>query len=84
MVTDYIEAEIFWLHENADITCDQNETYNMFSTILAMQPRVSGGSGVSREDTIVQLCESIASKVKPLCSWSWCLAICLKLCTHPR
>ena len=74
MVTDYTEAikafpampkpEIFGLHENADITCDQNETYNMFATILALQPRVSGdGGGASRESTILQLCESIASKV---------------------
>ena len=75
MVTDYIEAikafsglpkpEIFGLHENADITCDQNETYNLFSTILALQPRLSGGGGASREDTILHLCEGISSKVRP-------------------
>ncbi|KAL0019092.1 hypothetical protein WJX77_000912 [Trebouxia sp. C0004] len=73
MVTDYVEAikefpampkpEIFGLHENADITCDQNETYNLFSTILALQPRVSGGGGASREDTVLQLCETINAKV---------------------
>ena len=75
MVTDYVEAikgfpvlpkpEIFGLHENADITCDQNETYNLFSTILALQPRVSGGGGggASREDAILHLCETIAAKV---------------------
>ena len=73
MVTDYVEAikgfpampkpEIFGLHDNADITCDQNETYNLFSTILALQPRVSGGGGASREDTILQLCETIDAKV---------------------
>ncbi len=77
MVTDYVEAikgfpampkpEIFGLHENADITCDQNETYNLFSTILALQPRVSGGGGASREDTILQLCETINAKVGLLC-----------------
>ena len=73
MVTDYVEAikgfpampkpEIFGLHENADITCDQNETYNLFSTILALQPRVSGGGGGSREDTILHLCQTISTKV---------------------
>ena len=74
MVSDYVEAikafpalpkpEIFGLHENADITCDQNETYNLFSTVLALQPRVSGGGGASREDTILHLCETISAKVK--------------------
>ena len=73
MVADYVEVikafpampkpEIFGLHENADITCDQNETYNLFSTILALQPRVSGGAGASREDTILRLCETINTKV---------------------
>lgn len=42
--------EIFGLHENADITCDQNETYDMFSTVLALQPRVSTGQGASQEE----------------------------------
>lgn len=74
MVTDYIDAikafpampkpEIFGLHENADITCDQNETYNLFSTILALQPRVSGSGAASREDTILHLCEAISAKVR--------------------
>ena len=87
MVTDYIEAikgfpalpkpEIFGLHENADITCDQNETYNLFSTILALQPRVSAGTGASREDTLVQLCETIAGKVS---TWAAFDALCGCLC----
>ena len=73
MVTDYLETikafpampkpEIFGLHENADITCDQNETYNLFSTILALQPRVSSSGGASREETILRLCEAISTKV---------------------
>ena len=57
--------EIFGLHENADITCDQNDTYEMFSTLLALQPRVSAGAGVSREEAIARLCEDISSKVGP-------------------
>ena len=59
------KPEIFGLHENADITCDQNDTYEMFSTLLALQPRVSAGAGVSREEAIAQLCEDISSKVGP-------------------
>lgn len=92
MVTDYLEAikgfpalpkpEIFGLHENADITCDQNETYNMFSTILALQPRVSAGAGASREDVILQLCESIAEKVgQPMWAFSEMFAFQLHLHT---
>ena len=44
--------EIFGLHENADITCDQNETYSMFETVLSLQPRVNSGGGLSREEVI--------------------------------
>ena len=46
------QPEIFGLHENADITCDQNETYSMFETILSLQPRVAAGGGLSREEVI--------------------------------
>ena len=45
------QPEIFGLHENADITCDQNETYSMFETILSLQPRVAAGGGLSREES---------------------------------
>ena len=62
------KPEIFGLHENADITCDQNETYEMFSTVLSLQPRVSSGSGASREETITRECEDILSKV---CDAPW-------------
>ena len=44
------KPEIFGLHENADITCDQNETYDLFATVLSLQPRVSSGQGQSREE----------------------------------
>lgn len=50
------------LHENADITCDQNETYAMFSTVLALQPRVAGGKGASREEQIEAAAKDILSK----------------------
>uniref|UniRef100_A0A7S0KGM2 Dynein heavy chain n=1 Tax=Micromonas pusilla TaxID=38833 RepID=A0A7S0KGM2_MICPS len=46
------QPEIFGLHENADITCDQNETYSMFETVLSLQPRVAAGGGLSREEVI--------------------------------
>ncbi len=36
--------EIFGLHENADITCDQGETYALLGTLLTLQPRVASGA----------------------------------------
>ena len=60
------KPEIFGLHENADITCDQNETYDMCSTVLALQPRVAGGGGgggASQEQVIGDLAADILSKL---------------------
>mmetsp|Transcript_4897 Transcript_4897/g.10850 ORF Transcript_4897/g.10850 Transcript_4897/m.10850 type:complete len:528 (+) Transcript_4897:5425-7008(+) len=47
--------EAFGLHENADITCAQNEVRFLFETILSLQPRISTGGGQSREDIIDQI-----------------------------
>ena len=56
--------EIFGLHENADITCDQNETYAMFDTVLSLQPRVGGGAGAaSREEVIEAAAKDIFERV---------------------
>lgn len=57
------KPEIFGLHDNADITCDQNETYDLFATVLSLQPRVSAGAGASREDIIMAKCEGISGKL---------------------
>ena len=57
------KPEIFGLHDNADITCDQNETYDLFATVLSLQPRVSAGVGASREDIIMAKCEGISAKL---------------------
>ena len=55
--------EVFGLHENADITCDQNETYQMFETILSLQPRVGGGGGgATREETIEKAARDISER----------------------
>lgn len=42
--------EIFALHENANITFAQNETFSLLRGILKMQPRSSSSSGRSREE----------------------------------
>jgi dynein heavy chain, axonemal len=57
------KPEIFGLHDNADITCDQNETYDLFATVLSLQPRVSAGVGASREDVIMAKCQAISAKL---------------------
>eukprot|EP00798_Chlamydomonas_sp_ICE-L_P022533 gene22533-29660_t len=44
------KPEIFGLHENADITCDMNETYGMFEIVLSLQPRVAASGGQSQEE----------------------------------
>jgi dynein heavy chain, axonemal len=58
--------EIFGLHDNADITSDQNETYDLFATVLSLQPRVASGGGISRDDVISHQCEAIMAKVPQL------------------
>ena len=73
MLRDYLDyisqlpispsPEIFGLHDNADITCDQNETYEMFGTILGLQPRTGGGGGVSREAVIESKCDEILAHI---------------------
>merc|ERR1712054_339367 len=47
--------EVFGFHENAEITCATADTLKLCTTILALQPRMSGGAGMSREDTIDSL-----------------------------
>lgn len=74
--TEYIRGfplvpapEIFGLHENADITCEQNETYALLGTLLALQPRASGGGssggGPTQEEVISGLAQSILNKLPP-------------------
>jgi dynein heavy chain, axonemal len=46
------KPEIFGLHANADITCDQAETYGMFATLLSLQPRVAGGAGGQSQEEV--------------------------------
>lgn len=58
--TSYIESlpvmndpEIFGMHENANITCQQVETFHIFDVILSLQPRVASGAGeLTREELI--------------------------------
>jgi dynein heavy chain len=67
---DYIEGfplnaepEVFGMHDNANITCAITEIDATFGIILALQPRVSGGTGISREDYIIEMCKDMARQL---------------------
>ncbi|KAA0196090.1 Dynein heavy chain 1 axonemal [Fasciolopsis buskii] len=53
--------EIFGLHENANITFAQNETFALLSYLLQFQPRSSAasGSGQQREDVVEEIARSL-------------------------
>uniref|UniRef100_A0A5F8GCZ7 Dynein axonemal heavy chain 3 n=1 Tax=Monodelphis domestica TaxID=13616 RepID=A0A5F8GCZ7_MONDO len=55
--------EVFGLHENADITKDNQETNLLFNGVLLTLPRQSGGSGKSPQETVEELAKDILSKL---------------------
>ena len=42
--------EIFGLHDNANITFAQNETFALLDALLLLQPKTGAGGGQSREE----------------------------------
>ena len=64
------EPEVFGMHDNANITCAQNETYEIFDVLLSLQPRSSGGEdgGMSREDQIIAAAKEIENSL-PVSCW---------------
>lgn len=70
--TEYIEKfdlnphpEAFGLHENAEITTNQNETRVILENVLSIQPRQSNSGGKTREDVISEISQSIEEKTPP-------------------
>ncbi|XP_065540385.1 dynein axonemal heavy chain 3 [Lathamus discolor] len=55
--------EVFGLHENADITKDNQETNQLFHGVLLTLPREAGGSGKSSQETAEELAQDILSKL---------------------
>uniref|UniRef100_A0A5K3EKL7 Dynein_C domain-containing protein n=1 Tax=Mesocestoides corti TaxID=53468 RepID=A0A5K3EKL7_MESCO len=55
--------EVYGLHENADITKDNQETAQLFGSILLTLPRESGGGEKSSESTVSDLALDILSKL---------------------
>ncbi|XP_038950112.1 dynein axonemal heavy chain 1 isoform X1 [Rattus norvegicus] len=59
--------EIFGLHDNANITFAQNETFALFGAILQLQPKSSSMGGQSREELVEDVAEDILVQVpKPV------------------
>ena len=57
---------IFGLHDNADIACAQNETQELCDIMLSLQPKVSSGSGKSRDDVVRDLALALQERaLKP-------------------
>ncbi|VDM18616.1 unnamed protein product [Hydatigera taeniaeformis] len=57
--------EVYGLHENADITKDNQETTQLFDAILLTLPRESGGGEKSTEATVSDLAIDILNKLPP-------------------
>eukprot|EP01119_Soliformovum_irregulare_P016872 TRINITY_DN4946_c0_g2_i1.p1 TRINITY_DN4946_c0_g2~~TRINITY_DN4946_c0_g2_i1.p1 ORF type:complete len:738 (-),score=265.80 TRINITY_DN4946_c0_g2_i1:44-1927(-) len=57
--------EVFGLHENADMSSAEQETFNMFDTIVTLQPRVSSGKAQSRDMQISEVVNDILKKIVP-------------------
>lgn len=55
--------EIFGLHENANITFAQNETYRTLTDLLELQPKTLSSGGVSREEVMESTAKNILAKV---------------------
>lgn len=55
--------EIFGLHENANITFAQNETFRTLTDLLDLQPKTLSGAGTSREEIIEKVSKEILSRV---------------------
>jgi dynein heavy chain len=56
------EPEVFGLHNNAEITTDQNEARNTLETILSMQSGGSSGGGKTREELIGEIAKYVESR----------------------
>ncbi|KAI5054865.1 hypothetical protein GOP47_0030010 [Adiantum capillus-veneris] len=57
--------EVFGLHDNANITKDQQETDLFLSSILATQSNAAEMGGRSREDVILEITQDMASQIPP-------------------
>ncbi|XP_025927284.1 dynein heavy chain 1, axonemal [Apteryx rowi] len=57
--------EIFGLHDNANITFAQNETFALLGAIIQLQPKTSPSGGRSREELVEETSKDILAKLPP-------------------
>jgi dynein heavy chain len=57
------EPEMFGMHANADIQAAQNETNQLFETILTLLPRTASSTGTSREQIIQATSQAILDQL---------------------
>jgi dynein heavy chain len=61
--------EIFGLHQNADISSQQQESKEIIDAIIAVQPRTSsGGSGKSNDQIVDEIAADLARQMPPVLS----------------
>jgi len=55
--------EVFGLHDNAAITSAQNESNDLFQSMLSVQPRSTSGGGKSRDQIIKEKAEDLLERI---------------------
>ena len=58
--------EVFGMHANADISKDQKETSELFTSILLTLPRQVGGKGKTPNEVVTELASGILAKLPPV------------------
>ncbi|XP_062843095.1 dynein axonemal heavy chain 1 [Trichomycterus rosablanca] len=55
--------EIFGLHDNANISFAQNETFALLGAVLQLQPRLTSSGGKAREEIVEEIVTGIVEKI---------------------
>ncbi|XP_022600673.1 LOW QUALITY PROTEIN: dynein heavy chain 1, axonemal-like [Seriola dumerili] len=55
--------EIFGLHDNANISFAQNETFALLGAVVRLQPRAASAGGKSQEEIVEEIVAGIAEKI---------------------
>uniref|UniRef100_A0A8C9M054 Dynein axonemal heavy chain 1 n=1 Tax=Piliocolobus tephrosceles TaxID=591936 RepID=A0A8C9M054_9PRIM len=66
--------EIFGLHDNANITFAQNETFALLGTIIQLQPKSSSSGDRGREEIVEDITQNILLKVPEPINLEWVTA----------